>query len=172
MCLMADGVTDMNVKGRYNVMACAPAPVLLGVFRMGVDASSALSFLVFLQTVIPGYLINPQPPVDIAWGVVSRSPRLQELAGRVPWALCANNASFMVLMRKEAEICGLVLFSYECFAHVTNLIGEEFCRQPLFAPSLRSDIEACFFFAADTRTPHCRRTVPPTRPLGRELGSL
>lgn len=59
VCLKVDGLTDVNAKGVENVLACAPSPCLLGVFRMGLRASSSIHLRNALMTVTPQYLISP-----------------------------------------------------------------------------------------------------------------
>lgn len=79
------------------------------------------------------------------------SPRLRALAARVLWPLCPDNATVMVRMRKDAVAQGLVLFSYGCFAHATNLVGKELCRASFCVGALRAMVEAVVFFRRCTR---------------------
>lgn len=139
---------------------------------MGVDSTSGVNFLASLKTSLSGYLTNPIRTTDVSWEPVLRSPRLQELAGRVIWAICTDNASEMHQMGQAASYKGLVLFSFWCFAHLTSLIRKEFCVQPLFAPTLRKVVESfCFSSLSFVRTLRCRLTAPRTRRLARDWAS-
>lgn len=112
ICLTVDGFTYFNAKGVCNVMACAPTPFLLGILRIGVDASSAANFFSSRKAALPDYLTNPTRTEGYERGPVSRSPRLPELAGQFLSALFTKSASFMRRMGLAAAYKGLVLFSY------------------------------------------------------------
>lgn len=174
--LTVDGVTDVNARGVYNIMACTPLPFLLGVLRLGAAPASASNLLASVNGALPPFLTAPTLQAGNGRGLNFRRPRLQELCRRVLWGMCTDNASVMVSMRKLAECQGLVLLSYSCFAHVSNLIGKDLCRQPYIVSSLRAVVTAVVFFRRYTRAHAAlqrdRATQAPAGHRTRQLASF
>jgi len=118
---------------------------------MGATVSSAPNLLLAFRASLPVSILLPVTDTLQKWPVTATSRRLLELGSRRLWALCTDNASVMVSMRKMAEADGLVLASYDCFAHAVNLVGKELCARPPFARMLKLIIAATFFFRRCTR---------------------
>lgn len=149
--LMVDGAADVNGKVTYNITACGPSPFLVDTFRVGIESASSVHRLDLQKTVIPSYLLSQRRQAYLGWGPVARSPRPQELAAKVVWSLCTDNASVNVLMRNRAEAEGLAYISYKCFAQIINLIGKELCRPADHVGVLHAVVEAVVIFRRCTR---------------------
>jgi len=118
---------------------------------MGATVSSAPNLLLAFRASLPVSILLPVTDTLQKWPVTATGRRLLELCSRRLWALCTDNASVMVSMRKMAEADGLVLASYGCFAHTVNLVGKELCARPPFARILKLIIAATVFFRRCTR---------------------
>jgi len=127
--LTCDGITDANPRGAYNVIACAPVPFIMSVFRLGVSLSTAENLLNGLVFSLPQPLTEPQPVSALLRGRAIPSARLDALLGSPFWATVTDNASNMVLMRNKAVESGLCIMAYGCFSHVVNLLAEDVSKQ-------------------------------------------
>lgn len=151
VCLMVDGAAEVNGQVAYSIMTCGPSPFLLSTVRAGIETASSVNRLDPLKAVTCSYLLSLRRQAYLGWGPVARSPRLQELAAKVFWALCTDNASVMVLMRNLAEAEGLVVFPSGGCAQIINLIGNDICCLSDHVGVLRAVAEAVVTFRRCTR---------------------
>ena len=109
--LTCDDITDANSRGAYNLIACAPVPFTMLVFRLGVNPSTAENLLNGLVSSLPQSLTEPQPVSALLRGRDIPKARLDALLGFPFWATVTDNASNMVLMRNKAVESGLSIIA-------------------------------------------------------------
>jgi len=167
-----DGMTDENGSGVYNIMMYTPRPILVGTFRLGVDAGTAETLLARLEAGLSGPLLRGVAISSSAELAGGASP-LSLFSSRRVLALCTDSPSTVVALRTRAVDRGQFLVAFGCAAHAANLVASDAARVAVCALALRESLISTVFF---TRSPRARSLLRAVRKMsaggGAEVGAL
>jgi len=140
-----DGMTDENGAGVYNTMVYTPRPILVGAFRLGVEAGTADALLARLEAGLSGPLLRgvaTSSSAELAGGAIP----LSLFSSRLVLAVCTYSPSTMMALRTRAVDRGQFLFAFGCAAHAANRVSSDAARVAVCALALRQLFIITVFF--------------------------
>jgi len=169
---LLDEMTDENGSGVYNIMVYTPRLILVGIFRLGVEAGTADTLLERLDADLIGPLLRGVATSSSAELAGAASPLPLFSSSRV-LALCTDSTYMMVALRTRAVDRGRFLFAFGCAAQAANLVATDAARATVCALALRESLIITVFFKRSSRARSLLRAVRKMLAGGRaEVGAL
>jgi len=169
---LLDEMTDENGSGVYNIMVYTPRLILVGIFRLGVEAGTADTLLERLDADLIVPLLRGVATSSSAELAGAASPLPLFSSSRV-LALCTDSTYMMVALRTRAVDRGRFLFAFGCAAQAANLVATDAARATVCALALRESLIITVFFKRSSRARSLLRAVRKMLAGGRaEVGAL